>query len=502
MRTRHEVYHQVSNRMSVLPIRTERYEGQEHIVAPVIILTEGVHNGSNGPLYYPLEELARIPVAWNGVPVVVQHPQEGSANSPTVIDRDGVGRLFNVQFENNRLRGEIWINKNKCQAQHPEILHHLTSNTPLEVSTGLFTEDEAISGVWNDEEYVAIARAFRPDHLALLPGGTGACSWEDGCGVRANKKGDEGMSKYQPAVNLVGNEEDLRQRVDKVRMAVDSLDTGNVLNYVVAVYEDSVVYEVVPHGQNNPVQRGYYKRNYSMDDTGNVMLGNEVEQVVEQRSFESISNEENRPNGDGTEPGCGCGEAATPSSNSNEEGGNEMAKNTPERKAKVDALLAANAGFAETDRDLLENMECDTFAAIEALAARPQEAAKDGAPAIIDNEDALLAAVSPELKAKVQLGFDTYATARTEAVGSIKANASNPFTDEQLEGKDLAELQALARLASAAPVATANEGNQDEGTSFAANAGNEPPAAATGNEQATVEPLGVPTMNWGNDGSK
>lgn len=39
-----------------------------------------------------------------------------------------------------------------------------------------------------------IARNLNPDHLALLPGGTGACSWEDGCGVRANERKDLKMA--------------------------------------------------------------------------------------------------------------------------------------------------------------------------------------------------------------------------------------------------------------------------------------------------------------------
>jgi len=44
-----------------------------------------------------------------------------------------------------------------------------------------------VEGVWNEEEYHSIVRNYRPDHLALLPGAIGACSWEDGCGIRANK---------------------------------------------------------------------------------------------------------------------------------------------------------------------------------------------------------------------------------------------------------------------------------------------------------------------------
>jgi hypothetical protein len=421
--------------------------------------------------------------------VVVQHPEEGSANSPAVIDRVGVGRLFNVHLDGDRLRGEIWVDRNKCQATFPEILHHFDTNTPLEVSTGLFTEDEPTNGTWNDEQYIAVARRHRPDHLALLPGGQGACSWADGCGVRLNQQnGDDTMAKYQPVINVVGENEDLRNRVNKVRDTIDNLDSPVAINYCVAVFENSVIYEVVPGGQAAPgMSRKFYKRGYTMDNAGNVVLDNDMQEVMEERTFKPVGNEETeRPDGEGKTPGCGCGKAATLSINQKE--GDEKMKNTPERKAKVDALLAANAGFAETDRELLENMECTPFAAVEALVARPAENSTP-APVVIDTEEALLAAASPELKPKVEMGIAAHNEARTKAMTTIKANTANPFTDEVLQAKSLDELTALAKLAgNAAPAAAA--------TSFAANAGDAPAPAKTGNEETKVEPLSAPKMNW------
>ena len=59
-------------------IRRERHEGVEHIVAPVVILTEGVHRGSGGAIFYSADELAKMPAIWNGRPLPVRHP-----------DRDG-----------------------------------------------------------------------------------------------------------------------------------------------------------------------------------------------------------------------------------------------------------------------------------------------------------------------------------------------------------------------------------------------------------------------------
>ena len=173
--------------------RRTQFEGRDTLIAPVILLVEGVHAGSNGPLYYPSSVLRAYAQAWNGVPLPVHHPEQDgqpvSCNSPDVIQSRSVGRLWNVRFEESpkpRLKGEIWVDVAKCASVAPEVLEALKSNRPLEVSTGLFSTDEIGTGTWNTEDYHATVRDMRPDHLALLPGVTGACSWQDGCGVRAN----------------------------------------------------------------------------------------------------------------------------------------------------------------------------------------------------------------------------------------------------------------------------------------------------------------------------
>jgi len=168
------------------------WEGRKYIAVPTVLLTEGVHNG----LYYPAEELAKFPEAWNGVPVPIHHPEQDgvpvSCNDPKVIADRVVGRLWNVRFEDNKLRGEIWVDVEKANEIDPSLVAALLSRAQMDVSTGLYCDEEYSPGVWNDEEFVAIARNYRPDHLALLPGAVGACSWEDGCGVRANQNKKKG----------------------------------------------------------------------------------------------------------------------------------------------------------------------------------------------------------------------------------------------------------------------------------------------------------------------
>jgi hypothetical protein len=55
-----------------------------------------------------------------------------------------------------------------------------------EVSAGIFADEEYSPGKWNGEDFVGISKNVKPDHLALVSEGQGACSWSDGCGIRAN----------------------------------------------------------------------------------------------------------------------------------------------------------------------------------------------------------------------------------------------------------------------------------------------------------------------------
>lgn len=186
--------------VNAYPIRTEKHQGKKHLVVPVVMMVEGVHSGSHGPLFHPVSELGKYPASWNGIPVSIQHPEKDggyiSANSPDIIDSTVVGRVYNTHVDNEKLKGEVWLDEEKLKQVSPVAFAYIMQQRPLDVSVGVFTDDEEEIGEWNGETYVAIARNHRPDHLALLPGGQGACSWEDGCGIRANEKGgDDGKMK-------------------------------------------------------------------------------------------------------------------------------------------------------------------------------------------------------------------------------------------------------------------------------------------------------------------
>jgi hypothetical protein len=171
------------------------HQGKQHLVVPVIMMVEGVHRGSHGPLLHQIDELGHFPEAWNGIPVVINHPeidgQSVSANDPEIVEHQTIGRVYHTWVDGNRLRAEAWIDEEKLQQLSAELLAQFKKGELVEVSLGMFSDEEKVEGNWNSEKYSGIARNHRPDHLALLPGGVGACSIADGCGIRLNKEGGE-----------------------------------------------------------------------------------------------------------------------------------------------------------------------------------------------------------------------------------------------------------------------------------------------------------------------
>jgi len=186
--------------------RQDTHEGRPHLVVPVVMMREGVHSGSHGAVYHTAEELGRYEQSWNGIPVVIYHPQENgmyvSANDRTVLERELVGRVFNTHMDGDRLRAEAWVDVARMQQISPQTLQDLQDGKAMDVSVGVFTDEEEQTGQWNGEQYTAVAHNHRPDHLAILPDQQGACSYADGCGIRVNnelKKG--GNVKKQITLN-------------------------------------------------------------------------------------------------------------------------------------------------------------------------------------------------------------------------------------------------------------------------------------------------------------
>ena len=166
-------------------LRYTTLHGRKHVVVPLRMIKPGVLNGSRGPLYYPPDEVAKDHEAWNGMPIVINHPSvDGvsvSARHPDVSE-SVVGLIFYAQILNGVLAAEGWLDVERLQQVDARVYNRLLAGDPLEVSTGLTAdyEESEFGAVINGRAYTHTVRNIRPDHLAILPDQVGACSLKDG----------------------------------------------------------------------------------------------------------------------------------------------------------------------------------------------------------------------------------------------------------------------------------------------------------------------------------
>ena len=168
--------------------RKGKLHDRDHLVVPVTLIVPGVLNGSNGPLVYPADEVAKSVYRWNGMPLVVNHPSANgspiSAREIDVLNRQGVGTVLNARIADDgsgKLLADAWIDIKAMQRINSDLLHRVQRGEKIEVSTGLLTDNETVSGA-------VVARNYQPDHLAILTDQAGACSIRDGCGLNTNRK--------------------------------------------------------------------------------------------------------------------------------------------------------------------------------------------------------------------------------------------------------------------------------------------------------------------------
>lgn len=170
-------------------VRTEKLNGIEHLVVPVVALMEGVIHPVNAetPEYVPASTIRRMASSFNGRPVTIGHPvkdgRQCSANEPTIMESHAIGTIYHSKADGSKLHMEAWIEKSKAQRLNQEMYQRLCANQIEEVSVGAFVVADIKQGDFNGKKYKAMWKDATGDHLALLPGGRGACSVEMGCGA-------------------------------------------------------------------------------------------------------------------------------------------------------------------------------------------------------------------------------------------------------------------------------------------------------------------------------
>lgn len=415
---------QNNQKISGYTVQEKTHQEKKHLVVPVTMIVEGVLSGSAGPLLHLATDFGKFPESWNGIPVVINHPavngKNVSANSPELIDAGTVGRIYNAYMDDTSLKAEAWLDEAKLTTVSPDTASAVTLKQAIEVSVGVYTESDNTPGEYNGQTYTAIARNHRPDHLALLPGGVGACSISDGCGIRVNnKKGEDNemnvaeitqVNQYRDlrytVKGIVDNSaEGLREKLDTIRSLVNTLDVpgdpntgdGYVSNYLEEAYDTYLVYEQYRRGENEK----YYKQGYQIDAAGDATFVGEPIEVEKKTEYISkvstnqfIRTKTSKKSMEGTE------------------------KCTPCVKAKVDSLIGnAASKFTEDDRAVLETL---SETVLDRMMPEPP-----AAPVV--NE------LSPEDKAALAFGKAQLKEKRDGLVANIKANtAEGLWTDEVL----------------------------------------------------------------------
>ena len=262
--------------------RIETMDGIEYLVAPVIAVVAGVLNGE----LLPADVIEESVQFWEDVPIPVNHPTVYGANVSAKqleqIKNDVVGRFYNARFEDDSLKGEMWIDIAKATemgGEALEVLEKLQDGDVVEVSTAYFAKVTKMKGNVDGKKYNGVQSNIRPDHLALLPNKVGACSVADGCGAnRVNEVVDLAECACTLKVQLQDGES-----VSDRREAVQDV-IGDA--WIVDLYETEVIVETYGIGDI-----GYMKVEYTMKD-GVATVGSMV-QVEREVSYKEtpISNE-------------------------------------------------------------------------------------------------------------------------------------------------------------------------------------------------------------------
>ena len=285
-----------TNVLATASAQIKKLDGINHMVVPVVAITEGVLNN----IFYSADEIKSFVQAWNGVPVPVNHPINNagnavSANSPDVESTTNIGTFYNTKFENGKLKGEIWINIDKAKRlKYGYIVEAFEKNEMMEISTGLYANIIKQVGIYNGKSYKGVATEIRPDHLALLPNQKGACSIEDGCGaLRVNEqdccddcRDDKIKKERSMAYNFM---QKIRNRISPDN-SIQTNETIEVLtNELDKAHNDKVfIHEVKDNKVFYQLNDKLFSRDIISKDDG-LTLGDNVDEVVGNTTYDLLN---------------------------------------------------------------------------------------------------------------------------------------------------------------------------------------------------------------------
>lgn len=458
----------MDNKLININFRTSNYEVREeaigdknYIVVPVVMMQEGVHAGSGGPLYHSIEELGKP--NWDNIPVVINHPQLADGNfvsafHESVRESERVGFIRNSHVDGVKLKAEAYLDVNKLTARDPDLLRRITGGEIINVSVGVFTNTVEYATTMNGNETINVQAAVNhvPDHLAILPHDQGACSVEDGCGIRVNKQDNTNdlkggnMTKQEVLKELITykkddlstnelnellkavkpldlgllsvgmcseclqvNEAGVLERVRKLRSYLDSMDNSESTYYLEELNNDeTIVYRV--ESRNSRRGTAYYKQKYTVNDAGVVAFEGEAMPVAKKVSYETVN------------------ALKRTKFNNNEKEVIEMSK-----VKELSATLIAHKGtsFVEDDSKWLETLSEEQLSKM-----IPKEVEE---PVQVNNA---VEQLSPEDKNALEFGKQQLKAHRDSLINKITANtAEGVWTPESLGAMDNDTLDRIAK---------------------------------------------------------
>lgn len=457
-------------------VRNDRMSDRDYLVVPMVMLTEGVHEGSEGAYYYPPNEIAKRIALWNAKPVVVYHPSEPSACTPEVLNTRQIGIIMNTQWDgkNNRLTAEAWLEKDRISKVDERVMEAIDNEETLELSTGLMADSDEEPGEWNGEKFNGTLFNFGPDHLAVLPDQVGACSVDDGAGFIRNstdpefqvvqmlrpdgieavfvelerqvankkiKKGDkwyvyseDGKKKLGGPYDSEGEAEKRLGQVEyfKKKHPKNELSQNTVRDQLQKAIAIKGEYRWVEDVYDNyfiwSSDAGLYKQEYEIDGDDVKVIG-VATKVIRKFTYETVKNEQTK-------------------TIVNQE------NHTMEVKEIIDGLIA-NKSFQEGDREMLSGLKP---AVLEKLLAntKPPEPTKKEEPKTPQNQmeapkaksvAEYLADAPEDVRLTLMNAMEAQSAEKDRLIGVITKNPQNTFSAEWLKTQDLKFLQNLSKLA-------------------------------------------------------
>ena len=459
---------EVLSSIDTAAVRTEMYEGQEHLVVPVVALVEGVLHPCNAesPELALATEFGKHSEGWNGRPIVMGHPERGgvkvSANSPEVLATEAIGKLFNTHLDGKKLKTEAWINLERVKEVNGEAtiaVQRIRAGETIEVSTGLFATVSARVGEYEGKEYTGIWQDVTPDHLALLPkGATGACSVDSGCGApRINQKSSINssvsndsnlgpfqklMSKLKGLLNFRAGAQISDSDIRSALEAALTIEDASSYSWIVAVFDKTFVYES---------GRILLQRGYSITTGGTIKLSKDSTEVRPVTEFVPINLK--------TEARMSTQSERVDALISNESTAftqddhkwlstltdEQLDKVTPNVQAE-ESDDAANAASEDSKAENLDESDKDSEGAEELAANASNIACQNAQKAQVATPDDFIKQAPSEIQEVLNDGLKLHRSQKDELVKGLLANNRCEYTEKELREMPIDGLRKLSKL--------------------------------------------------------